>query len=134
MIATFAGLALLAAQAAPPEAAWTWTLYADEARVALAHEVPDTANLRFTLECDPASGVARVTFDRPEARNAMTWAMYERLHAICERLRDDPAVRVVRFQGAGGPVPCRALQPVLTGEVWLFGRIASGMRFLKAER
>ena len=62
MIATFAGLALLAAQAAPPEAAWTWTLYADEARVALAHEVPDTANLRFTLECDPASGVARVTF------------------------------------------------------------------------
>lgn len=47
-------------------------------------------------------GVARVTFDRPEARNAMTWAMYERLHAICERLRADPTVRVVRFQGAGG--------------------------------
>jgi enoyl-CoA hydratase/carnithine racemase len=47
-------------------------------------------------------GIARVTFDRPQARNAMTWAMYQRLHAICERLRDDPAVRVVRFQGAGG--------------------------------
>jgi enoyl-CoA hydratase len=49
-----------------------------------------------------ADGIARVTFDRPEARNAMTWAMYERLHAICERLRDDHTVRVVRFQGAGG--------------------------------
>lgn len=49
-----------------------------------------------------AGGVATVTFDRPEARNAMTWAMYERLRAICEQLRADKAVRVVRFQGAGG--------------------------------
>jgi enoyl-CoA hydratase len=47
-------------------------------------------------------GVARITFDRPDARNAMTWAMYERLHSICERLHDDKTVRVVRFQGAGG--------------------------------
>ena len=47
-------------------------------------------------------GVACVTFDRPEARNAMTWAMYERLRAICEQLRADASVRVVRFQGAGG--------------------------------
>ncbi|HYC66774.1 hypothetical protein [Brevundimonas sp.] len=62
MIASFAGLAFLAMQAGPPETAWTWTLYADEARVALANEVPDTPNLRFTLECDPASGVARVSF------------------------------------------------------------------------
>ena len=38
-------------------------------------------------------GVASVTFDRPEARNAMTWAMYEQLRAICERLgADDSAV------------------------------------------
>ena len=29
-----------------------------------------------------SGGVAKVTFDRPEARNAMTWAMYERLRAI----------------------------------------------------
>nr|WP_205964450.1 enoyl-CoA hydratase/isomerase family protein [Ramlibacter agri] len=47
-------------------------------------------------------GVASVTFDRPEARNAMTWAMYEQLRAICEQLRGDASVRVVRFQGAGG--------------------------------
>jgi enoyl-CoA hydratase/carnithine racemase len=32
----------------------------------------------------------------------MTWAMYERLRAICEQLREDRAVRAVRFQGAGG--------------------------------
>lgn len=46
--------------------------------------------------------VASVVFDRPEARNAMTWAMYESLMAICEQLRDDASVRVVRFRGEGG--------------------------------
>lgn len=45
--------------------------------------------------------IASVTFDRPEARNAMTWAMYEQLRAHCERLREDASVRAVRFQGAG---------------------------------
>lgn len=61
-----AAAALLAAgpqnqPAAPPESAWTWTLYSDAAPVVLANEVPDTANLRLTLECDPGSGVARLT-------------------------------------------------------------------------
>lgn len=46
--------------------------------------------------------VASVTFDRPEARNAMTWAMYQQLRHHCEHLREDRAIRVVRFQGAGG--------------------------------
>lgn len=48
------------ASAAPSEAAWTWTLYTDTP-VVLANEVPDTANLRTTLECDPGSSVARLT-------------------------------------------------------------------------
>ncbi len=60
MIALFAA-AILAAQTAPSEPAWTWTLYADAAPVVLANEVPDTASLRTTLECDPGSSVARVT-------------------------------------------------------------------------
>ena len=46
--------------------------------------------------------VASVVFDRPEARNAMTWGMYESLVRICGQLRADATVRVVRFQGAGG--------------------------------
>lgn len=49
-----------------------------------------------------SAGVASVVFDRPAARNAMTWAMYERLNEICEQLKGDPAVRVVTFRGAGG--------------------------------
>lgn len=48
------------------------------------------------------AGVASVTFDRPQARNAMTWAMYEQLMAICRQLRDDASVRVVTFRGTGG--------------------------------
>jgi len=47
-------------------------------------------------------GIACVTFDRPEARNALTWVMYDQLRGICEQLRGDHAVRAVRFQGAGG--------------------------------
>jgi len=48
------------------------------------------------------AGIASVTFDRPAARNAMTWSMYQRLRGICEQVREDHTVRVVRFQGAGG--------------------------------
>ena len=49
-----------------------------------------------------ADGIASVTFDRPDQRNAMTWAMYEQLEAICRQLHEDESVRAVRFQGAGG--------------------------------
>ena len=47
-------------------------------------------------------GIASVLFDRPEARNAMTWAMYAQLGEICDRLRSDASVRLVTFRGAGG--------------------------------
>lgn len=57
----FLAAAFLSVQAAPPAPAWTWTLYADDAPVVLANEIPDTANLRATLECDPGTSVARVT-------------------------------------------------------------------------
>jgi len=46
--------------------------------------------------------VATVVFDRPAARNAMTWRMYEQLNEICTLLRDDDSVRVAVFRGAGG--------------------------------
>lgn len=46
--------------------------------------------------------VATITFDRPAARNAMTWEMYGQLAALCEALAKDREVRVVVFRGAGG--------------------------------
>ena len=36
-----------------------------------------------------------VTFNRPQARNAMTWAMYDGLLAACERVDADPDARVL---------------------------------------
>jgi enoyl-CoA hydratase/carnithine racemase len=46
--------------------------------------------------------VATILFDRPQARNAMTWQMYEGLAAACAQLRDDRGVRVVVLRGVGG--------------------------------
>ncbi len=40
--------------------AWTWTLYEGDGPVVLAHEAPDTAQLRSTFQCEPGSGVAQV--------------------------------------------------------------------------
>ena len=48
-----------------------------------------------------AGGVVTVTFDRPAARNAMTWQMYEQLGAVCTELKNDASVRAVVFRGAG---------------------------------
>lgn len=46
--------------------------------------------------------LAVVTFNRPEARNAMTFAMYEGLAAACERVDADPDIRVLILRGTGG--------------------------------
>jgi enoyl-CoA hydratase len=46
--------------------------------------------------------VVRVTFDRPAARNAMTWRMYEQLGEACARIQGEAGVRVAVFRGAGG--------------------------------
>jgi enoyl-CoA hydratase/carnithine racemase len=51
-------------------------------------------------ECDGA--IARITFDRPAARNAMTWHMYEQLAEACAKVAQDADVRVAVFRGAGG--------------------------------
>jgi enoyl-CoA hydratase/carnithine racemase len=45
---------------------------------------------------------AWVTFDRPEAHNAMTFDMYEALFGCCERADADDDVRVLVLRGAGG--------------------------------
>lgn len=46
--------------------------------------------------------VATLTFDRPQARNAMTWAMYESLVAHLRAIHVDNTLRVVMLRGAGG--------------------------------
>ena len=50
---------------------------------------------------DVKDGIGRATFNRPQARNAFTFEMYERLARICERANDDRSIKVLVFQGAG---------------------------------
>jgi enoyl-CoA hydratase/carnithine racemase len=54
-------------------------------------------DLIFELE----DGIGRVTFNRPQARNAFTFAMYERLAAICEQANADHSIKVLVLRGAG---------------------------------
>ncbi|HEY8642644.1 MAG TPA: enoyl-CoA hydratase [Candidatus Dormibacteraeota bacterium] len=43
-----------------------------------------------------------LTLNRPQARNALTFAMYDRIRELSEEVNADPSVRVVVFTGAGG--------------------------------
>src|SRR6266480_5599474 len=47
------------------------------------------------------NGIGRATFNRPQARNAFTFQMYERLAEICEEANTDRAIKVLIFTGAG---------------------------------
>jgi enoyl-CoA hydratase len=53
-----------------------------------------------TYESDGA--IATLTFNRPEARNAMTWDMYQALIDACDRVDGDSQIRVLILKGAGG--------------------------------
>jgi len=46
--------------------------------------------------------VAVLTFNRPDARNAMSWAMYDALVEACDRVDTEADVRVFVLRGAGG--------------------------------
>jgi enoyl-CoA hydratase len=46
-----------------------------------------------------------VVFNRPRARNAMTWAMYERLVEVCREVDEDRSVRALVLTGATGDKP-----------------------------
>lgn len=47
-------------------------------------------------------GIGHLTFHRPRARNAMTFAMYERLYEIASGANEDPGLRALILTGAGG--------------------------------
>ena len=48
-----------------------------------------------------SDGIGRVTFNRPQARNAFTFQMYERVAEICQEANRNRAVKVLIFAGAG---------------------------------
>jgi enoyl-CoA hydratase/carnithine racemase len=54
------------------------------------------------VEYELRGGAAWVTFNRPEAHNAMTFAMYDQLVAHCDAVDGDDAVTAMVLHGAGG--------------------------------
>ena len=55
---------------------------------------------------DVASGVARLTINRPERRNAMSWAVLTELRDAIAAAKADADVRVVVLSGAGDKAFC----------------------------
>ena len=45
---------------------------------------------------------ALITFDRPGARNALTWSMYDQLASALDQLETDSTIRVAELRGASG--------------------------------
>src|SRR3974390_649750 len=46
-------------------------------------------------------GIAGIPFNRPQARNALTFAMYERMASICESINADRSIKALILTGAG---------------------------------
>ncbi|MDE5444009.1 enoyl-CoA hydratase [Bradyrhizobium sp. CSA207] len=56
-----------------------------------------TEDLVFERDGD----IGRIVFNRPQARNAFTFAMYERLADICQQANEDHSIKVLVLRGAG---------------------------------
>ena len=54
-------------------------------------------SIDFTID----GGVAVVTINRPEKKNALTFAMRGQVQTVFQQLQDDMNVRVIVFTGAG---------------------------------
>jgi enoyl-CoA hydratase len=46
-------------------------------------------------------GIAWLVFNRPQARNAMTFGMYDRLGELCHEINRDDSIKVLILRGAG---------------------------------
>jgi enoyl-CoA hydratase len=58
----------------------------------------EMANTTFDVD----GALAILTFNRPDARNAMTWDMYGALVEACDRVDRDAGIRALIVRGAGG--------------------------------
>ncbi|MCJ2071694.1 enoyl-CoA hydratase/isomerase family protein [Methylobacterium sp. J-030] len=57
-----------------------------------------TDELLFSID---EGGIARIVLNRPQARNALTFAMYQGLITCCEAIAGNPAAKALIITGAG---------------------------------
>jgi enoyl-CoA hydratase/carnithine racemase len=68
---------------------------------ALGKQMNDTASLEADLLYEVRDGIGRITFNRPQARNSLTFGMYERLAEICANAGKDASLKALILTGAG---------------------------------
>jgi enoyl-CoA hydratase len=61
----------------------------------------DTATANQDTIYERRGAVAWLTFNRPQARNAMTFEMYDEITRVCDEIEADPSIRVLVLTGAG---------------------------------
>ena len=74
------------------------------------------------LLCTVADGICRLTLNRPEQRNALSWALIAELREALAAAKADPEVRVVVLTGAGERAFCAGAD---------LGGMAAGSSFLE---
>src|SRR5215472_16655818 len=82
---------------ANPQARWWTRDNGPMATTERAEFQPQTDELLY----ERRGPIAFLTFNRPKARNALTWAMYEGLYDCCEHVDADNRVKVLVLRGAG---------------------------------
>ena len=65
------------------------------------NKMNENVTLCTDLLYEVRDGIGRIIFNRPQARNSLTFGMYERLAAICEAAASDSSLKVLILTGAG---------------------------------
>ena len=93
----------------------------------------DTTTLESDLLYEVRDGIGRITFNRPQARNALTFNMYRRLAEICTSAGSDRSLKVLILTGAVGV--CygtlryrRAAAAIASNQEWRAARPAQRFR------
>src|SRR5262249_17181930 len=79
----------------PPRPAWSAVLPCGASHQTGGDAVPPQSPEQSEILVPRDGAVLPLTFNRPEARNAMTWNMYERLYQTAEEVDADDSLRVL---------------------------------------
>ncbi len=86
-------------------------------------------DIRYETSDSPGSGIAKITIDRPEVRNAFRPQTLVELSDAFERAREDPAVGVIVFTGAGDKAFCSGGDQRVRGDTGYMAEGAQTGRF-----
>ena len=86
-------------------------------------------DIRYETSDPPGSGIAKITIDRPEVRNAFRPQTLVELSDAFERAREDPAVGVIVFTGAGDKAFCSGGDQRVRGDTGYMAEGAQTGRF-----